>query len=58
MFDDEAQVNIVIQKPCDTKFVQTPIKQFVDSTIGTEMVVTVNREIQFPEEISKILNID
>ena len=37
------QANIVLKVPSDSKAAQTPIKDFVDENVATEMVITLNR---------------
>jgi hypothetical protein len=56
--DEEVEANIVLRVPCEERSTQTAIKQYIDSTMTTEMIISINREIQFPEETSRAMNID
>ena len=58
MLDEEVEADIVIKVPSQTRSAQTTIKQYVEENVATDMVITVTREIQFPEEQPKIVNID
>lgn len=46
----------MLKIPCENNETQTVIRQYVDENLCTDVVLTVNREIQFPEEIARSLN--
>ena len=58
MLDEEVEVDIVVRVPCDSRSAQTIKKEYVDENLGTDILITMNREIQFPQQVSKIVNYD
>ena len=58
MLDEEVEANIIVKAPSDSRSAQTTIKQYVEENVATDLVITVTREIQFPEEMPKVVNID